>query len=104
MIRILISKENTLLKNSLAMLIGGSSGFGVAGAFEDCTSILEDLTTHHPDVVLLDIDMPVINGIEALKKVRQANSDVKVLMLTVFDDDQNVFEAIKNGANGYLLK
>ncbi len=104
MIRILIYEDNTLLKDSLAMLIGGSPGFEVAGAFEDCASILEDLKTHRPDVILLDIDMPGINGIEALKMVRQTGIDVKVLMLTVFDDDHNVFEAVKNGASGYLLK
>lgn len=104
MIRILIYEDNTLLKDSLAMLIGGSPGFEVAGAFEDCSTVLEDLAAHRPDVILLDIDMPVVNGIEALKKVRGAGSDVKVLMLTVFDDDHNVFEAIKNGASGYLLK
>lgn len=104
MIRILIYEDNTLLKDSLAMLIGGSPGFEVAGAFEDCASILEDLKFHQPHVILLDIDMPGINGIEALKMVRQTGADVKVLMLTVFDDDHNVFEAVKNGASGYLLK
>jgi DNA-binding NarL/FixJ family response regulator len=52
----------------------------------------------------MDIDMPAMNGIEGLKKIREINTDVKVLMLTVFDDSLNVFEALKNGANGYLLK
>ena len=104
MIRILIYEDNTLLKESLAMLIGGSPGFEVAGAFEDCSYKLVDLKSLQPHVILLDIDMPGINGIEALKMVRQTGADVKVLMLTVFDDDHNVFEAVKNGASGYLLK
>ncbi len=104
MIKVLIYEDNTLLKESLTLLIGGSEGFEVPASFEDCTSIIEDLKFYQPDVLLLDIDMPDINGIEALKLVRKHNQEVKILMLTIFDDDQNVFQAIKNGANGYLLK
>jgi DNA-binding NarL/FixJ family response regulator len=104
MVKVLIYEDNTLLKDSLAQLIGGSPGFEVPASFEDCTNIVAEVEVYKPDVVLLDIDMPDINGIEALKILRKENSEVKILMLTVFDDDQNVFQAIKNGANGYLLK
>ena len=104
MIKVLIYEDDTLLKDILTMLIGGTEGFKVLGSFEDCTLIVDDVKRHKPDVILLDIDMPEVNGIEALKMIRSTNRDVKILMLTIFDDDKNVFEAIKNGADGYLLK
>ncbi|RYG31465.1 MAG: response regulator transcription factor, partial [Chitinophagaceae bacterium] len=66
--------------------------------------VVDEVEALDPDIVLMDIDMPGRNGIEGLKLIRQANNDVKVLMLTVFDDNKNVFEAVRNGANGYLLK
>lgn len=86
------------------MLINGSPGFEVLAAYRDCTNVVEEVKAWNPDVILLDIDMPGINGIEGLKKIRAENATVKILMLTVFDDNKNVFEAIKSGANGYLLK
>lgn len=104
MIKVLIYEDNPQLREGLTMLINGSEGFSVVASGKNCTNIVSDLKTWNPDVVLMDIDMPVINGIEGLKKIRETNHQVKVLMLTVFDDNANVFEALKNGANGYLLK
>jgi DNA-binding NarL/FixJ family response regulator len=104
MIKVLIYEDNKLLKESLTMLIGGSPGFEVLASFEECVHIVEEVEAFRPDVILLDLNMPDMSGIEALKLLRRKNDQVKVLMLTVFDDDHNVFEAIKNGANGYLLK
>ena len=86
------------------MLISGSEGFDVLAAFKNCNNILEEVEAFNPDVILMDIDMPGVNGLEGLKKVRAVNTNVKILMLTVFDDNKNVFEAISNGANGYILK
>ena len=86
------------------MLINGSEGFEVMAAFKNCNNVLAEVEAFNPDVVLLDIDMPGVNGIEGLKKIRQVNDHVKILMLTVFDDNKNVFQAISNGANGYILK
>lgn len=104
MIKVLIYEDNPQLREGLTMLIDGSEGFSVAASYKNCTNIISELEAWKPDVVLMDIDMPVMNGIEGLKKIRETNQDVKVLMLTVFDDNGNVFEALKNGANGYLLK
>lgn len=86
------------------MLIEGSEGYSVLASFKNCNNVVEEVTAFKPDVVLMDIDMPGVNGLEGLKLIRQHNHDVKVLMLTVFDDNKNVFEALKNGANGYVLK
>lgn len=104
MIKVLIYEDNPQLREGLTMLINGSEGFEVLASFKNCNNAVEEVEAFRPDVILMDIDMPGINGIEGLKLIRQGNSEVKVLMLTVFDDNRNVFEALKNGANGYLLK
>lgn len=104
MIKVVIYEDNPQLREGLSMLIDGSDGFTVLAAFKNCNNVVEEVATFRPDVVLMDIDMPGVNGIEGLKQLRQTNIEVKVLMLTVFDDNKNVFEAIRNGANGYVLK
>ncbi len=104
MTKLLIYEDNPQLREGLTMLINGSEGFEVLAAFKNCNNVTEEVTAWKPDVILMDIDMPGINGIEGLKKIRQVNDDVKVLMLTVFDDNKNVFQAISSGANGYVLK
>ncbi|MFA5330199.1 MAG: response regulator transcription factor [Prolixibacteraceae bacterium] len=104
MIRVLIYEDNPQLREGLTMLIDGSDGFNVVASYKNCNNIIPELDAWNPDVILMDIDMPGVNGIEGLKKIRELNQDVKVLMLTVFDDNKNVFESLKNGANGYLLK
>lgn len=104
MIRILIFEDNTQLREGLTILFNGSEGYEVVGAFADCTDIVNHVANLNPDVLLMDINMPNVNGLQGLKKIRSTNTEVKILMLTVFDDNVNVLEAIKNGANGYLLK
>ena len=104
MTKLLIYEDNPQLREGLTMLINGSDGFEVLAAFRNCNHVIEEVNAWKPDVILMDIDMPGINGIEGLKKIREINDEVKILMLTVFDDNRNVFQAISNGANGYILK
>lgn len=104
MIKILIYEDNPQLREGLSMLINGSDGYEVLAAYKNCATVVDEVEAWKPNVILMDIDMPVVNGIEGLKLIRQKNQEVKVLMLTVFDDNKNVFEALKNGANGYVLK
>jgi DNA-binding NarL/FixJ family response regulator len=104
MIKVLIYEDNPQLREGLTMLINGSEGFEVLASFRNCNNVLLEIKTYKPDVILMDIDMPGTNGIEGLKQIRLVDNDTKILMLTVFDDNKNVFEAISNGANGYVLK
>lgn len=104
MIKVLLYEDNPQLREGLTMLINGSDGFEVVAGYKNCDEVEGQVQAWNPDVILMDIDMPGTNGIEGLKRLRTVNQTAKVLMLTVFDDNNNVFEAIKNGANGYLLK
>jgi len=104
MTKILIYEDNPQLREGLTMLINGSDGFEVLSAFKNCNQVEDEVRAFKPDVILMDIDMPGTNGIEGLKRIREIDTDVKILMLTVFDDNKNVFDAISNGANGYVLK
>ncbi|MBE7176957.1 MAG: response regulator transcription factor [Mucilaginibacter polytrichastri] len=104
MTSILIYEDNPQLREGLSMLLNGTDGFRVCGAFSDCSLVLEQVNALQPDIILMDINMPNTDGLEGLRLLRGVNSEVKILMLTVFDDNQNIFEAIRDGANGYILK
>lgn len=104
MIKVLIYEDNPQLREGLTMLIDGSEGFQVLGAFKNCSNVAYEVGSYKPDVILMDIDMPGVNGLEGLKIIRLQNTEVSILMLTVFDDNKNIFEALQNGANGYILK
>lgn len=104
MIKLLLYEDNPQLREGLTMLISGSEGFEVLAAFKNCDNVQAEVEAFSPDVILMDIDMPGVNGLEGLKRIREINNAVKILMLTVFDDNRNIFQAISNGANGYILK
>ncbi|MBC8767801.1 response regulator transcription factor [Arenibacter sp. BSSL-BM3] len=104
MISVVIYEDNPQFREGLTMLINGSDGFSVLASYKNCNNVAEEVEKWSPDVVLMDINMPGTDGLEGLKKIREVDAEVKVLMLTVFDDNKNVFEALRNGANGYLLK
>jgi DNA-binding NarL/FixJ family response regulator len=101
---ILIYEDNIDLREALVQLINTSDSYTCVGAFQNCIEVLNDLQTLKPQVILMDIDMPVRNGIEAVELIRKVDTEVKIIMLTVFDDNQNVIAAICAGASGYLLK
>ena len=103
-VRVSIYEDNTLLRESVTSLLRLKEGVYVVDAYENVLGIEEQIKKDRPDLILMDIDMPGMNGIEAVKKIRSFNDRVAILMLTVFDDDHHVFDAICAGASGYLLK
>lgn len=103
-IRLLIYEDNAQLRESIATLITLSSDFILAGNFGDVLNVEHQVGSLKPDVILMDIDLPGMNGIEAVKKIRAFNSSLHIIMLTVFDDNKHVVDAICAGASGYLLK
>ncbi|WP_276372727.1 response regulator transcription factor [Chryseolinea sp. H1M3-3] len=103
-VRVSVYEDNALLRESVTSLLRLKEGVQVVDAYENVLAIEEQIKNDKPDLVLMDIDMPGMNGIEAVKKIRVFNDHVAILMLTVFDDDHHVFDAICAGASGYLLK
>jgi DNA-binding NarL/FixJ family response regulator len=101
---ILIFEDNNNLRESLCHLISASDDMVLLGAHPDVIKVKEQVKATNPEVILMDIDMPGMNGIEAVKIIRNFNTKVQIIMLTVFDDNVHVYEAICAGANGYLLK
>ena len=104
MIKVVIFEDNRSLREGLAALIGGSFGFECAGAFPNCNHLLKNIELTQPDVVLMDIEMPGLNGIDAVRIIKEEFPTVKVLMETIFDDDEKIFNSICAGAEGYILK
>jgi DNA-binding NarL/FixJ family response regulator len=103
-IRITLFDDNATRRDGVKLLLDNSQGFICAGVFEDCSNLVEDILHSEPDVVLMDIDMPGINGIEAVKILKAEFPELPVMMQTVFDHDEKVFQSILAGATGYLLK
>jgi DNA-binding NarL/FixJ family response regulator len=103
-IKVVIFEDNTALRDSLFILIDGSPGFNCTGSFANCRKVVKDIESSEPDVVLMDIDMPGISGIEAVQLIKKQFPHVQILMQTVFDDDDKIFASICAGASGYLLK
>jgi|SRR5690606_7866339 len=102
--RVLLYEDNSQLRESVGTLIMLSGDYVLAGSFGDVTKAVQQVKDLLPDIIIMDIDLPGINGIEAVKNIRSFNHDVPIIMLTVFDDNEHVLDAICAGASGYLLK
>lgn len=100
---VLIFEDNNLLRESVASMLN-QGGYAVMGAYGNVLTVVEVVKEKKPDIILMDIDMPGLSGIDAVSKIRAAGWQRPILMLTVFDDNDHVFNAICAGASGYLLK
>jgi DNA-binding NarL/FixJ family response regulator len=103
-IRVLLYEDNDTLREALSFLIDSTDGYHVVGAFGNCLHSESQVGKLLPHVVLMDIEMPGMDGIQGLVRIKKKYPAVDVIMLTVFDDDDRVFKAIQSGATGYLLK
>jgi DNA-binding NarL/FixJ family response regulator len=104
MINVAIVEDNKTIREGLAALLNGTEGFSCKGAYADCESFLKELESHSADVVLMDIGLPGMNGIEGVKKAKQISQDINILMLTVYEESEIVYDALCAGAYGYLVK
>jgi DNA-binding NarL/FixJ family response regulator len=100
----IICEDNNDYRESLVAFLDEDEDLVCCGSFANADNIIEKINSCKPDVVLMDIDMPGTNGIEALKEIKQVFPGIEIIMLTVFEDRENVFEAVCAGASGYLLK
>ncbi len=104
LVKILIFEDNLLMQQSLCEVLQEEAGFTVAGTFENAANIETLYEIHRPDLLVMDIDMPEVNGLQGLEKLKSSYPDSRVLIFTVFEENDKVLNAICLGANGYILK
>ncbi|KAA2242687.1 response regulator transcription factor [Chitinophaga agrisoli] len=103
-IRIAIFDDNKNVRDGIALLLRTVPDVEIAGSFSHALDCVQDVRNSRPDVILMDIEMPGISGIEAVRLIKQAFPDIQILMQTAFEDDERVFASICAGASGYILK
>ncbi len=103
-IKVAIVEDNEKIREGLAALIDGSEGFQCTAAYESAEEALRRLPAYNPDVVLMDIQLPKMSGIECVARLKDHDARMQIMMLTVYEDDEKVFKSILAGATGYILK
>ena len=103
-IKVAIYEDNDALRESLSFLVMGTETLELTGAYPDCSKVMDNCADSTPDVILMDIDMPGITGIEATAMVKAKFPGINIMILTIFEDASKVFEALCAGATGYMLK
>ena len=103
-IRVLVADDQIIVAEGLCALLSVEEDIEVVGMVENGRDVLETLESQETDVILMDIRMPVMNGVDCTKEVSMHHPETKVLILTTFDDDEYISQAMKNGAAGYMLK
>ncbi|WP_220125085.1 response regulator transcription factor [Terrilactibacillus laevilacticus] len=104
MLNILIVDDDALIRDSLKLMINLEDDLNVVDTCENGQIAIESYHKHHPDVILMDIRMPVMDGVQCTKKIRDLDPNIKIIILTTFKEDEYIKEALKNGAAGYILK
>jgi DNA-binding NarL/FixJ family response regulator len=101
---IVIFEDNKRLRQSLKILLDGVEGYQVKGDYDNCEHAGEIITRLQPDVVIMDIDMPEVDGIEGLRIIKERSPATYIIMHTVLEDEEKLFKCLCSGANGYILK
>ncbi|TDX01459.1 response regulator [Dinghuibacter silviterrae] len=101
---IAIFEDNSPLRESLTVLLSGVEGYIVCGGYENCAGAADVIRQHQPDIVIMDLDMPGVDGIEGLRIIKEQRPETFILMYTVFEDEDRLFQCLCGGANGYILK
>ena len=104
MIKILIADDQELIRQSLMIILNSESNFEVTDAVANGVEVIRSVRKERPDVILMDIRMPEMDGVVCTQIIKENYPDIKIIILTTFDDDEYVFNALKYGASGYLLK
>ena len=102
--RILFYDDNESLRQSLGELLNVEADMEFIAGFANAETVEADISALEPDVILMDIDMPAVDGVAAVRRIRKIQPGFPIIMLTVFDDNENIFNAICAGASGYILK
>jgi DNA-binding NarL/FixJ family response regulator len=102
--KIILYDDNEMLTKSIQLMLEDEEDLEVTATFTNAETVIDDIQSLKPDVILMDIDMPNVNGVLAVLKIRNKFPALPVIMLTVFDDNDNIFNAICAGASGYILK
>lgn len=100
----MLFEDNDALRRSMKTLLDGVEGYEVVGDFGDCSNARQVVEELLPDIVIMDIDMPKVNGIEGLRIIKEARPGTAIIMHTVFEDEERLFDSLCAGANGYILK
>lgn len=103
-ISVLVYEDNELLRQSIESMLRFNTKFKLVGSYNNVMKVEEQMKALQPDLILMDIDMPGRSGIDAVNKIRSSGWNTLILMITVFDDNEHVFDALCAGASGYLLK
>jgi DNA-binding NarL/FixJ family response regulator len=103
-ISVTIVEDDNLIREGFALMINTSPGFKIINTYSNCENALDNLKSDNPDVILMDIELPGMNGIEGVLKIKKLKPEANIIIITVYDDDELVFKALCAGASGYLTK
>ncbi len=104
MIKVVVVEDNNAIREGLKILIDGTDDYSCIGSFADCETAIKNIKKLNPDVLLMDIGLPGMNGIEGIKKIKLINPELAILILTVYEENDLIFDALCAGACGYLVK